>query len=130
MVVLIRVVKKIDLGPAGLNVARSVRQYRQHRRLSYAELSRRLDGLNRRIPPLGLRQLEAGKRRVDVDDPVALSLALDVSPLALLLPHRIEPTGAALSMTGGTPAVSVSEATESIYRMATIEKEATTDGDD
>jgi hypothetical protein len=33
-----------------------------------------------------LRRIEAGDRRVDVDDLVALALALDVSPLALLLP--------------------------------------------
>lgn len=52
----------------------------------YAELSRKLAEMGREIPPLGLRRIETGERRVDVDDLVALALALDLSPLALLLP--------------------------------------------
>lgn len=111
--------KKIDLGPTGLNVARSVRQYRNIRNFTYAELSRRLDGLNRRIPPLGLRQLEAGKRRVDVDDLVALAVALDASPQALIF--GIEPSSATLTLTGDTPDVTITK---------TDTKEVNNDGDD
>lgn len=44
--------------------------------------------MGREIPPLGLRRVESGDRKVDVDDLVALALALDVSPLALLLPSE------------------------------------------
>lgn len=54
--------------------------------MTYAELSRRLEALGRPIPPLGLRRMEAGERRADVDDLMALALVLGVSPLALLLP--------------------------------------------
>lgn len=79
--------KKSDLGPIGENVQKTVRHFRdQARRLSYAELSRKLADMGREIPPLGLRRIESGERKVDVDDVVALALALDVSPLALLLP--------------------------------------------
>jgi transcriptional regulator with XRE-family HTH domain len=82
--------KKIDPGPTALTTARNVRRFRRSRGLGYAELSRRLTDLGREIPPLGLRHLEAGARRVDVDDLVALAIALRVSPLALLLP--LEPS--------------------------------------
>lgn len=79
--------KKSDLGPIGENVAAAVKRFRhEERRLSYAELSRKLTELGRDIPPLGLRRIESGERRVDADDLVALALALSVSPLALLLP--------------------------------------------
>jgi transcriptional regulator with XRE-family HTH domain len=79
--------KKSDLGPIGNNVKHAVKRFRDdERRLSYAELSRRLADLGREIPPLGLRRIESGDRRVDADDLVALALALGVSPLALLLP--------------------------------------------
>lgn len=78
--------KKSDLGPVGVNVTHSVRKFREARRLSFAELSRQLAELGRDVPPLGLRRIESGERRVDVDDLVALALALGVSPLALLLP--------------------------------------------
>jgi transcriptional regulator with XRE-family HTH domain len=78
--------KKSDLGPIGVNVQNSVKSFREARRLSFAELSRQLADMGRDIPPLGLRRIESGDRKVDVDDLVALALALGVSPLALLLP--------------------------------------------
>lgn len=37
---------------------------------------------------LSLRRIESGERRVDVDDVLALALALDVTPNALLLPRQ------------------------------------------
>jgi transcriptional regulator with XRE-family HTH domain len=77
--------KKSDLGPIGENVKDAVKRFREDRRLSYAELSRKLTDLGREVPPLGLRRIESGDRRVDADDLVALALALSVSPLALLL---------------------------------------------
>ena len=78
--------KKSDLGPIGEHVTHTVRKFRKARGLSYAELSRRLADMGREIPSLGLRRIESGERRVDADDLVALALALDVTPLALLLP--------------------------------------------
>ncbi len=78
--------KKTDLGPIGINVTQAVQRFREERRLGYAELSRQLAETGREIPPLGLRRIESGERRVDVDDLVALAVVFDVSPLALLLP--------------------------------------------
>jgi len=74
------------LGPIGVNVTHTARQFREKRGLGYADLSRKLAKMGREIPPLGLRRIESGGRRVDVDDLVALALALEVSPLVLLLP--------------------------------------------
>lgn len=78
--------KKSDLGPVGVNVTNTVRHFREDRRLGYAELSRKLAEIGRDIPPLGLRRIESGERKVDVDDLVALAFVFDISPLALLLP--------------------------------------------
>ncbi|MEU6184536.1 hypothetical protein [Nocardia sp. NPDC047038] len=57
------------------------------------------DDVARPIPTLGLRHIEAMKRRVDADDLVALAVALGANPNALLLPptdsslHLVEITG-------------------------------------
>lgn len=79
--------RKSELGPTGTSVADRVKQLREDQRLGYAELSRQLSALGRDIPPLGLRRIEAGERRVDADDLVALALALGVSPITLLMPE-------------------------------------------
>jgi hypothetical protein len=78
--------KKIEPGPVGLNVARNVRRLREAAGYGYAELSRLLTDMGRPIPPLGIRHLEEGSRRVDVDELVMLATALQVAPMELLLP--------------------------------------------
>jgi transcriptional regulator with XRE-family HTH domain len=78
--------KRIDPGPIGTAVAANIEGLRESQNLSYAELSRRLTELGRPIAPLGLTRIRDHQRRVDVDDLVALALALDVSPVTLLLP--------------------------------------------
>ena len=78
--------KSIQPGPIGVAVAHNVEKLRESQNLSYAELSRRLTELGRPIAPLGLTRIRDLQRRVDVDDLVALALALDVSPATLLLP--------------------------------------------
>lgn len=77
---------KNPLGPIGVNVQQNVKRLREQRRLSLAELSRRLKSIGREIPTLGLSRIESGARRVDADDLVALGVALGVSPVTLLLP--------------------------------------------
>ncbi|MBQ0863385.1 MULTISPECIES: helix-turn-helix domain-containing protein [Streptomyces] len=74
------------LGPVGLTVQRNVKRLREEQNLGLAALSRRLDGIGRKIPTLGLSRIESGERRVDADDLVALAAALDVSPVTLMLP--------------------------------------------
>lgn len=49
------------------------------------ELSRRLSKLGRPILPSGITKIEQGQRRIDVDDLMALAVALEVTPTRLLL---------------------------------------------
>jgi transcriptional regulator with XRE-family HTH domain len=74
------------LGPAGNNVRRSVRRLREDHRWPYRELEERLSEAGRAIPVLALSAIEAGERRVDIDDLVALAAAFDVSVEQLLQP--------------------------------------------
>ncbi|WP_205754732.1 helix-turn-helix domain-containing protein [Pseudarthrobacter sp. NamE5] len=76
--------KKNPLGPTGETVRRNFVRLRGG--MQYKELAERLAKIGRPIPALGLRRIEAGERRVDADDLVALAVAFDVSPLTLLLP--------------------------------------------
>lgn len=62
--------------------------------MTFVALSRRMTELGRPVPPLGLRRMEAGERRVDVDDLLALARALEVSPIVLLLPANVSLTDA------------------------------------
>lgn len=57
--------------------------------MSTYDLARRLDELGWPILQTGLARIEAGRRRVDVDDLMALAVALDVSPNRLLLPAEV-----------------------------------------
>ncbi|MGM9474347.1 helix-turn-helix domain-containing protein [Pseudarthrobacter sp. YS3] len=91
--------QKIELGPTGRTVADNVKRVRGYRSLNYVELSRKLAELGRPISPLAVRRIEEGDRRVDVDDLLALAVALGVPPNSLLLPHEDpspEPTATAV----------------------------------
>jgi transcriptional regulator with XRE-family HTH domain len=77
--------KELTPGVTGATTMENLKRARGE--MTYAELSRRLEAVGRPIPSLGLRRIEAGERRVDVDDLMALAVVLRVSPLALLLPH-------------------------------------------
>jgi transcriptional regulator with XRE-family HTH domain len=83
--------KKNPLGPTGEQVRENVKRLRTDRRLTYVELSDRLDRAGRPIPPLGLSRIERGDRRVDADDLVAIAHALGVNPSALLFPPTADP---------------------------------------
>ncbi|TPF84355.1 hypothetical protein BW10_02080 [Bifidobacterium sp. UTBIF-56] len=72
-------------GPTGKQVAANVARLRGG--MQYKELAEKLTELGRPIAPLGLRRIESGERKVDVDDLMALAIAFDVSPLTLLLPE-------------------------------------------
>jgi 8-oxo-dGTP pyrophosphatase MutT (NUDIX family)/transcriptional regulator with XRE-family HTH domain len=78
---------RVPLGPVGRYVIENLEDLRVARRLTYRQLADRLEKLGRPIPTLGLSRIEKGNRRVDVDDLVALAIALEVSPGALLLPR-------------------------------------------
>jgi hypothetical protein len=77
-----------EIGPIGRNVIEGVEHMRALRGLSLRKLSEKLAELGRPIAPLGLSRLGQAKRRVDVDDLVALAAALGVSPGTLLFPRK------------------------------------------
>ena len=62
----------------------NIKRIREGQRVTYVELSKRLAVLGRPIPVLGLRRIERGERRVDVDDLLALAAAFGVEPIRLL----------------------------------------------
>lgn len=84
-------------------VARNVQRLREKRNLTKPELARRImqveqaelvDGVAispSKINALALTRIEAGERRVDVDDLVLLAVALGVSVPTLLMPYETAP---------------------------------------
>ena len=75
----------IEIGPTGRAVAERVRQVRNDaRRWTLNQLSERTGLAGRRLSVSALSLIETGKRRVDVDDLVALADALEVSAAYLL----------------------------------------------
>ena len=75
----------IERGPTSDRVSENIREIREARGLSLRDLYLRLDDIGRPILPSGLHKIENGERRVDVDDLVAIAIALDVTPTRLLL---------------------------------------------
>lgn len=84
--------KKNPLGATGKTVAANVKRLRLAKGLAFVDLAAILEQIKRPIPTLGLRHIEAEKRRVDSDDLVALAVALGVSPRTLLTPNANEKT--------------------------------------
>jgi 8-oxo-dGTP pyrophosphatase MutT (NUDIX family)/transcriptional regulator with XRE-family HTH domain len=78
---------RVPLGPIGRYLVRNLTELREEQQLTYRELSERLEQIGRPIPTLGLSRIEKGTRRVDADDLIALAIALEVSPAALVLPR-------------------------------------------
>src|ERR1700722_6018700 len=76
-----------QLGPTGRRVAVAIWRVRRWNAVTTAELSRRLTALGQPIPDTSITKTEKGTRRVDVDDLVALAVALGVTPNTLLLPE-------------------------------------------
>jgi transcriptional regulator with XRE-family HTH domain len=78
--------QRIDRGPTAVTVASNVQRVMKARGLSYEALSRKLGEVGRPILATGLVKIVNGTRRVDVDDLMALAVALRVNPSTLLLP--------------------------------------------
>ncbi|MDP9693017.1 UNVERIFIED_ORG: transcriptional regulator with XRE-family HTH domain [Arthrobacter globiformis] len=79
--------KEINVGATGLTIRENIKRIREGRDMSWAQMSRFLERAGRPIAPLGLRRIEDGSRRVDVDDLMAIAVVLDVTPNDLLLPQ-------------------------------------------
>ncbi len=71
--------------PVAARVAANVRTLRNERGLDLADVSETMTALGRPLSLNGVSKVERGKRGVDVDDLLAMALALDVSPNRLLL---------------------------------------------
>lgn len=74
------------IGNVGKITRQRVREERERQNLNLAALARRVTALGRPMNTLAVQRIEAGARRVDVDDLIALALALDIAPIALLAP--------------------------------------------
>ncbi|WP_017239528.1 helix-turn-helix domain-containing protein [Streptomyces sp. SS] len=94
--------KRNPLGPTGEQVRANVARIREARGMTKKQLADRTAELGRPIPPLGVSRIEAGTRRVDVDDLAALAVALRVSPVTLLLPWTDGPADAVEVTAAGT----------------------------
>ncbi|UHJ58025.1 helix-turn-helix domain-containing protein [Mycolicibacterium fortuitum] len=81
------------LGATGDAVRKNIRRIRDDKGISAPELSEGLKRLGRPIPPLGISRIENGQRRVDVDDLMAISIVLGVSPTTLLMTPTLDSDG-------------------------------------
>src|ERR1700694_4051563 len=76
-----------SLGPTGETVRADIQRLRAGQNLGYTTLACILDEeVGRPRADTGVRRAESGDRRVDVDDLIALAVALRVSQISLLLP--------------------------------------------
>lgn len=90
--------RRVELGPIGHAVRENLARLRADQGLTLRALADLLGPTGRPLSHNAISEIERGARRVDVDDLVALALALQVSPLALLLPQgnsEVSPDGAA-----------------------------------
>lgn len=101
-------------GPAARNARHNIQRLRENRQFSYRDLSHRLTQAGHPIPESDLGRLEAGERRIDVDDLVAIANILDVTPGELLEPpaecnncHGAPPAGFICARCGTTPVTTV-----------------------
>ncbi len=73
-------------GVVRARVAENLKRVRKQRGLSTYELAAKLEKIGWPILQSGVARIEAGERRVDVDDLMALAVCLDCSPNLLLMP--------------------------------------------
>lgn len=90
--------RSVSLDVTGQHVRATLKSLRAGAGLTHQQVSDRTAGA---ISRTAISDIERGVRKVDVDDLMLLALALDVSPLDLLLPDRTD-TGTH-PITGSTP---------------------------
>lgn len=76
--------RKVEIGPVGHTVRGQVAKIRADKHLLLRDLVDRLADYGRPMGYSTISEIEHGRRRVDVDDLVALATVLGVSPLELL----------------------------------------------
>jgi transcriptional regulator with XRE-family HTH domain len=75
------------IGPSSERAAANIRRFRRAGEVTTAALSQRLAAIGHPVVDTGITKTEKGDRRIDVDDLVALALALGVTPNTLLMPE-------------------------------------------
>ncbi|AMY53415.1 helix-turn-helix domain-containing protein [Rhodococcoides fascians] len=93
--------KRVKLGPTGDTVRANIAYVRNDQRLTLRELAERTNTIGRPMSNSTISQIENGSRRVDVDDLLAIAIALDISPITLLTP-RAEETSQTSATGAGT----------------------------
>lgn len=104
--------KSHTAGPTGRRVADQIAELRQQAGLSRAQLTAKLESAGRPLSGVVIQRIERGDRPVDVDDLIALALALEVDPVRLMFglgadeiditpTWRADPTTARLWAQGG-----------------------------
>ena len=81
----------VSIGPTGRRLAANLFALRKVRGLNQPQLARRMQDQGRSVHATVVSKIEQLDRRVDVDDLVALAIALGVTPNRLLLTGRITP---------------------------------------
>ncbi|MBO3674011.1 helix-turn-helix domain-containing protein [Streptomyces sp. NEAU-YJ-81] len=76
--------RSLEVGPAGMQAARTIEMLRTERGLSQRQLAGRVTAFCRPMSNTMLSRIERAQRRCDADDLVAIAEALLVSPLVLL----------------------------------------------
>jgi transcriptional regulator with XRE-family HTH domain len=83
--------KRLDLGSAAKAVAQNVRRIRGERGLSIRAVAARTSEIGHPLPHSALSKIENEQRRVDIEDLLALAIALETSPASLLLAYEPDP---------------------------------------
>jgi transcriptional regulator with XRE-family HTH domain len=81
-----------ELGPTGSRLAENVKAIRERLPLTTEQLAQRITGLGRPMRANTITKIEKGQRRVDIDDAVALAVALEVNLTTLVLPYTTKGT--------------------------------------
>ncbi|MGA5435453.1 helix-turn-helix domain-containing protein [Streptomyces cellulosae] len=82
--------QKATMGPVGETLMHNIKRIREEQRLTFVKLAEGLAEIGRPIPVLGLRRIERGERRVDVEELLALAYVLGVQPVDLLVPPTLD----------------------------------------
>lgn len=91
-------------GPTSKRVSENIERLRKARGLSQAQLANKLTKVGRPMLDTAVSKMERGTRRVDVDDLVAIAIALNVTPIALLMPNQWDMEPVALTESFDLPA--------------------------
>lgn len=78
------------IGQLGLTVIENIKSLRVQQRLNYTELAAKVTEAGRPLNAVGIRRIEEGERRLDIDEIAAMATALGVTVQALLDPDAME----------------------------------------